>query len=313
MPKGAGALVEGVWVPGETLAGNSKRTKFSEWMVPEHRYHLYLAMGCPFAHSVRLSYLLKQIPSEYVSISYVEDLRGDEGWEFSSKHPDPINNFQKLHQVYTMNQPDCTTRVSVPVMFDLDDKWVVSNESWNIIELLDDHPKAKSNVKLISSHPDFANLRERITKNINEGVYKARFAKTSMDYENAYASFFEMLDELEARLKNQQYLLGTEISAVDIRLFVTLVRFDIVYHGLFKLNKCYLEKYPALFSLVCRIYALPGVAETAILERIKETYYRSFDGDAIIPKGPDVDFTRDYYRNSSKSEDGPGEPILPRV
>jgi len=99
---------------------------------------------------------------------------------------------------------------------------------------------------------------------------------------------FACLDELEQRLEGQPYLLGERITETDWRAFVTLIRFDMVYHGLFKCNVRRLIDYPNLSAYLKRLYDVPGVAGTVDFHHIKRTYYSipRVNPTGIVPKGP---------------------------
>ena len=124
---------------------------------------------------------------------------------------------------------------------------------------------------------------------LNNGVYRTGFAMTQEAYDAAVTEVFGCLDELEQRLEGQSYLLGERLTESDWRAFVTLIRFDIAYYGLFKCNLRRLIDYPNLSAYLKRLYDVPGVAETVDFEHIKRTYYtiRKVNPGGIVPKGPD--------------------------
>jgi glutathionyl-hydroquinone reductase len=135
-------------------------------------------------------------------------------------------------------------------------------------------------------------LNERIYPSLNNGVYRAGFATTQIAYDEAYVGVFNMLDELEARLANGPFLLGTAFTEADIRLFVTLVRFDAAYYGLFKCNLRQLANYPNLTTYLRRVLDIPGIRDTVNIDHIKKGYYsiKSLNPNGIVPKGPDLSY-----------------------
>jgi putative glutathione S-transferase len=171
---------------------------------------------------------------------------------------------------------------------------IVNNESADIVRMLN------SGFGDLASGPDLcpAPLRAEIDAlnadiypRLNNGVYRAGFATTQIAYEEAFDDVFSMLDILEARLgKHGPFLLGDDLTEADIRLFVTLVRFDAAYHGLFKCNLRRLADYPALSAYMAAMLAVPGVAETVSIEHIKAGYYsiKTLNPNGIVPKGPDL-------------------------
>lgn len=134
-------------------------------------------------------------------------------------------------------------------------------------------------------------LNARIYPRLNNGVYRAGFATTQVAYDEAFAEVFAMLDELERRFADgRAFLLGDRFTEADIRLFVTLVRFDAAYHGLFKCNLRRIADYPGLSAYLARILAIPGVRETVDIDHIKRGYYsiKALNPTGIMPMGPEL-------------------------
>jgi putative glutathione S-transferase len=136
-------------------------------------------------------------------------------------------------------------------------------------------------------------LNDAIYPRLNNGVYRAGFATTQEAYEEAFWDVFGMLDELEARLDGNAFLLGDRLTETDIRLFVTLIRFDAAYHGLFKCNLRRVADYPKLTAHLQRMLAIPGVAGTVNIDHIKHGYYsmKNLNPTGIVPLGPDLGFS----------------------
>jgi len=116
---------------------------------------------------------------------------------------------------------------------------------------------------------------------------------------------FKTLDEAEEILDRSRFLVsGVDYpTEADIRLFVTLIRFDYVYYGHFKTNKKQIENYPNLSNYVRDIYQWPGVKETVRLDHIRTHYYGSHESinpHGIIPLGPEIDFNTPHNRSSRK-------------
>ena len=264
------------------------------------RYHLYVSLACPWAHRTLIFRRLKGLEST-IGLSVTHWLMADEGWTFAPGGgviPDPFGA-GALHEIYTRADANYTGRVSVPVLWDTVDKTIVSNESADIIRMFnsefdsvgakgaDYYPPAK--------RAEIDALNDRIYATVNNGVYRAGFAKTQEAYDTAVGALFETLDWLEARLARQPYLTGDAITEADWRLFTTLIRFDAVYHGHFKCNVRRLVDYPALSRLTRSLYQVPGIAETVNFEHIKRHYYLShpwLDPTGIVPAGPAQDFSR---------------------
>ncbi len=269
------------------------------------RYHLYVSLACPWAHRTLIFRRLKKL-EDVISLSVVDPLMGDDGWAFgdgAGSIPDSVNGAGFLHQVYTRAEPAYTGRVTVPVLWDKDQGTIVNNESSEIIRMFNGAFDAFG-----AADVDFypAPLRDAIDEinadvyeRVNNGVYRAGFATTQTAYEEAFEALFAALDALEARLSGQRYLVGEGPSEADWRLFTTLVRFDAVYYGHFKCNKRRLVDYANLWGFARDLYQVPGVAGTVNMDHIKRHYYashRTVNPTGIVPKGPDIDFTRPHGR-----------------
>ena len=269
------------------------------------RYHLYVSLACPWAHRALIVRALKGL-EETINVSVVHWLMLENGWTFADgpgATPDNVNGARLLHQVYTTADPDYTGRVTVPVLWDRKQGTIVSNESSEMIRMLN------SAFDGLGANPgDFypAALRNQIDEinalvydTLNNGVYKSGFATTQSAYEEAVAPLFETLDWLEARLATRRFLAGETFTEADIRLFTTLIRFDAVYVGHFKCNLRRIADYPNLSAYTREIYQLPGVADTVNFEHIKRHYYESHRGinpAGIVPLGPVLDFLAPHDR-----------------
>lgn len=314
-------LVDGKWtedwqpVQAKDEKGGFVRqiSSFRSWVTPDGapgptgdggfraeagRYHLYVAYICPWASRTLMARSLKGLKDK-ISVSVVEPALSPQGWRFGDypgSDRDTLNGATYMHELYTRAEPHFTGRATVPVLWDKTTGTIVSNESADIVRMLND------GFGDLASGPDLypADLRaeidalnDRIYPALNNGVYRAGFATTQVAYEEAFGQVFAMLDELEARLSDgRDFLTGPRFTEADIRLFVTLVRFDAAYHGAFKCNLRTLASYPGLSAYVTRIYRMPGIAETVNIDHVKAGYYsiRSINPNGIVPLGPRLDF-----------------------
>lgn len=262
------------------------------------RYILYTSLACPWAHRTLIFRKLKKL-ERVIDIAIVDPFMGDKGWQFSGGPgciPDTVHGFDYLHQLYTQEKPDYTGRVTVPVLFDKVTRRIVSNESAEIIEMLNSAFDAFGDASV-----DFfpTELRAKmdaldapIYDQVNNGVYKAGFATTQSAYVEAFDALFSALDQLDARLSRKRYLHGERITASDWRLFTTLIRFDAVYYTHFKCNLKRISDYPNLSGYLRELYQVPGVADTVNLAHIKTHYFAShptINPSRIVPKGPLLD------------------------
>ena len=263
------------------------------------RYHLYVALICPWASRTLMVRTLIGL-EEIIDVTVVEPFLTDEGWGFGT-YPgageDPLMGARFMHEIYTRADPAFTGRATVPVLWDKQRGTIVNNESADIIRMLGTAFRHLTGAAIDLYPADIAGeidaLAGELYDQLNNGVYKAGFATTQAAHEEAVAGVFAMLDTLEARLSDgREYLFGSRLTEADIRLFVTLVRFDAAYHGLFKCNLRRLADYARLSEFLARVLALPGIAETVSIDHIKQGYYsiKALNPSGIVPVGPVLPF-----------------------
>jgi len=282
------------WVTVDGSAGPSGKGGFK---AEPGRYHLYVSLACPWAHRTLIFRKLKGL-EQAISLSVVHWLMAENGWTFAPGEgvvPDPFGGARFLHEVYTRADPQYTGRVTVPVLWDKQGGTIVSNESSEIIRMLNsafDGLSAKPGDYYPEAlRPEIDALNERIYGTVNNGVYKAGFATTQDAYEEAVKPLFETLDWLEERLGSRRYLTGDALTEADWRLFTTLIRFDPVYVGHFKCNIRRIADYPRLSAYLRALYHVEGVAGTVNFAHIKGHYYeshRTINPTGIVPVGPDM-------------------------
>ena len=318
-----GVLVEGKWqdgeLPQETGAGGEFRRTDSSFRdritangssgfkAEPGRYHLYVAHGCPWAHRTLIYRSLKKL-NDAITVAYALPGLRQQGWTYEHNPafpdctPDTVNSFHYLHQAYTATDARYTGKVTVPTLWDNKTRRIVNNESSEIIRMLnsefagiagddsDFYPKAL--------RAEIDRLNEIIYANVNNGVYRCGFARSQETYDAAYDALFAALDELEARLGRQRYLVGNRVTEADWRLFPTLVRFDVAYFSLFKCNRQRIADYPNLANYMRELYAVPGIAAT-----VKPRYYvigyysiKKLNPSGITPKGTPVDLSTPHDR-----------------
>jgi putative glutathione S-transferase len=321
-----GLLVDGIWrdeQPGErTPDGHFVRpaTRFRNWVTQDgsagptgeagfpaarDRYHLYVALPCPWAHRTVIMRMLKGL-EDVVSMSVLEPLYGPHGWRFGTSAdttPDTVNGARELAEIYLRAEPRYTGRVSVPVLWDKERRTIVNNESAEIIRMINGAFGRFTNVRTDYYPPALREEIDRVNalvyENINNGVYRAGFATSQQAYEEAFRAVFAALEELERRLSRQRYLVGNDITEADWRLFTTLVRFDAVYYSHFKCNLRRIIDYPNLANYLRDLYQQDGVAATVNIDQIKRHYYasqRHVNPTGIVPLGPQLDFLAPHDR-----------------
>jgi putative glutathione S-transferase len=259
------------------------------------RYHLYVSLACPWAHRTLIMRRLKGL-EDMISLSVVHWYMGDEGWTFADGPcviADPNLGAKTLREIYRAADPAYTARATVPVLWDKQQRTIVSNESAEIIRMFGSAFDALGATPGDYAPPhllaEIDAINTRVYRTVNNGVYRAGFARSQEAYDEAVKQLFETLDWLEARLTDRELLVGNQLTEADIRLFTTLIRFDAVYHGHFKCNLRRIVDYPALWSYTKRIYGLPNIRETVNFEHIKHHYYEShrhINPTGIVPAGP---------------------------
>jgi putative glutathione S-transferase len=261
------------------------------------RYHLYVALICPWASRTLIGRRLKGL-EDVISVSVVEPMLSKQGWRFG-EYPgatnDPINGAAYMHEIYTKADPAFTGRATVPVLWDKRTGTIVNNESSDILRMLNGGfgDLARNDIDLYPAgkREEIEAFNARIYPALNNGVYRTGFATTQIAYEEAFSEVFDCLDQIETELEGRDFLFADHPTESDIRLFVTLVRFDVAYHGLFKCNLRRLSDYANLQSFCRRMFDWPGLAETVNFDHIKRGYYSiaSLNPTGIVPLGPALD------------------------
>ncbi|MEC5318660.1 glutathione S-transferase family protein [Brenneria populi subsp. brevivirga] len=305
-------LVDGKWVNGDVAAEEIKNGAFhrqetlfrqTEVAAEPGRYQLFVSYFCPWASRTLIFRKLKGLEN-IIRISIAEPHIGDNGWEFSAPQDagGKVAPIRFLHQLYTASDKNYTGKVSVPVLWDRQEGRIVNNESADIIRILNDSFDQLTGNRLDFYPPalrgDIDRWNDLIYHGINNGVYKTGFAKTQESYNQAVATLFASLDVVEAHLAANRYLAGGTLTEADWRLFVTLTRFDVAYHGAFKCNLRRIEDYPNLSNYLRDLYQWPGVKETVNIAHIKAGYYgiKWLNPTGIVPAGPRIDFSRPHDR-----------------
>ncbi|MFT5810839.1 MAG: putative glutathione S-transferase [Rubritalea sp.] len=284
------------WVTKDGSAGPSGEGGYA---AEPGRYHLYISHACPWAHRTLIFRTLKGLEN-VISVSVVHPLMPAESWvfgEYPGATEDHVNHAEYLYENYLKADPDFDGLVSVPILWDKKRETIVNNESSEIVRMLnsafDDYSNSAIDYYPEALHEKIDAINDIVYDNINNGVYRAGFATTQAAYDKAFDRLFNTMEELEERLSKQRYLIGSEITEADWRLFTTLVRFDAVYYSHFKTNKKRLMDYSNLWAYARELYQVPGIAETVNMDHIKYHYFgshSSINPTGIVPKGPVIDF-----------------------
>lgn len=291
------------WITADGAAGPTGESGFN---AESGRYHLYVSLACPWAHRTLVFRAIKGL-TEHISVSVVHPHMLSNGWTFETDFKgatgDTLFGSKYARDIYTKADPQISGRVTVPILWDKERATVVSNESSEIIRMLNSAFDG-----ITGNTADFwpehlrdriEEINERVYDTVNNGVYKSGFATTQEAYEEAVEPLFESLDWIEQTLSENRYLVGNTLTEADWRLWTTLVRFDAVYHGHFKCNRRRIVDYPNIWAYTRELYQMPGVAETLNLDHIKAHYYYSHDminPTRVVPVGPALDWDEPHGR-----------------
>jgi putative glutathione S-transferase len=285
----------------------------SEYPVEAGRYHLYVSLACPWCHRTAILRELAGI-QEALGISYLAPFRDERGWAFTGEsfsdgpggaYSDAVNGWAFMSEAYSVSDPDFAGRITVPVLWDTQTRRIVNNESSDLIRMMAGADSLGGLGSPLEHYPadlrtEIDAINERVYETVNNGVYRAGFARRQDAYECAFAELFDSLDWLEQLLAGRRYLAGARITEADWRLFPTLARFDEVYNLHFRCNRRRLVDYPNLWGYARELHQLPGVAQTVAMEQIKRHYYTTHDElnpKHIIPLGPGYDWSKPHGRD----------------
>jgi putative glutathione S-transferase len=314
-------LVDGEWRDDAYESTNEdgefdrQETSFRNWVRDEPdarftpdagRYHLYVSRACPWAHRAMIVRAVMGL-EDVVSMDVVDPYRDADGWQFTPSKDDctsdRVNGSDLLREAYTAANDSFTGRVTVPVLWDREEKTIVNNESEEIIKMFADAfgSLAANDVDLYPEvlREEIDDVIEAIYEPINNGVYRAGFAGSQAAHERAVTELFDAMARWNDELRERRWLVGEQFTLADVCLFTTLVRFDEVYHTHFKCNVARVMDFDALWGHTRDVYQLPGVAKTVNMDHIKEHYYTTHtdvNSKRLVPVGPDPEFDADHDR-----------------
>uniref|UniRef100_A0A7R9WTA5 GST C-terminal domain-containing protein n=1 Tax=Craspedostauros australis TaxID=1486917 RepID=A0A7R9WTA5_9STRA len=248
------------------------------------RYHLYLSKACPWASrieiAVRLTGLIPRIGMTFVDPIFQPIGEGRTGWVFSKEFPDDLTHKATLYEVYLHYHPDFTGKATTPMLLDTKTKTIVSNESKDILKSIcwgfrKLHAPNTPDYFPMERLPDYESWLGKLYDPLLNGVYKVGFTTSQSDYDAGIKAMFDVLDEVDAHLGKNKWMLGDEFSVVDLILGVTLCRFDAVYYVHFMCCKKHIHEYEHLSNYVRCFYQQEHVKASADLESCKQHYFQS--------------------------------------
>lgn len=255
------------------------------------RYRLYVSLACPWASRTLIARKLKRL-EDLVPVTIVDPIRDERGWHFTAEDPDP-GGAAFLSELYEHTVPGYDGRVNVPLLWDTVEQRVVNNESADLLRMMGGWSEEGPELYPAAHAAEIDAVNDRIYDGLNNGVYRAGFATTQAAYEHGATDVFATLDWIAERLEQSRWLIPgvAAPTEADWRTFVTLVRFDAVYHGHFKCNRYTIASHPVLEGYLRDLYQQPGIAETVDIGHIKRHYYVThgqINPSRIVPLGPDL-------------------------
>jgi glutathionyl-hydroquinone reductase len=267
------------------------------WPVEAGRYRLVINRACPWASRAAISRRLLGL-EDALSLAVTDPIQDERSWRFTLDPggKDPVLGIAYLHEAYDARETDYPGGVSVPAIVDVPTGKLVTNDFQQMtLDLATEwtalHRPGAPDLYPEALREEIDEVIDEVYRDVNNGVYRAGFAKGQKDYEAAYDDVFGRLALLSERLRDRRYLVGESITEADIRLFNTLVRFDAVYHGHFKCNRFKLTEDPVLWAYTRDLYQTPGFGDTVDFDHIKRHYYQvlsSINPSGIVPAGPDL-------------------------
>lgn len=270
------------------------------------RYVLYGSLACPWSQRALIVRRILGL-ERVIGLSLTDPVLTDHGWRFPDETGgrDPATGVRYLSELYLATDPGYAGRVTLPVVWDTRSQRIVSNDVAQITvqmetEFAGFHRPGAPDLYPVAMRRDIDALAMLIFHTVNNGVYKAGLSTTQAAYEEAFDALFTTLDALEERLARRRFLLGSQVTEADIRLFPTLVRFDAVYYLLYKCNLHRLADYPQLWGYARDLYQRTGFGDTTDFVQIKRHYYQSqtsINPAGIVPKGPFVSWLEPHGRD----------------
>jgi putative glutathione S-transferase len=315
-----GQLVDGKWSTGNVLVQHDDRGLYfkrdsvfrnrisneasADFPAEPGRYHLYCAVACPWAHRATLMRTLKKL-EPFITLTNTFQEPGGQGWSFGEEcHvvPGTDRRVRWLHELYTIGDPACTTRVTVPTLWDAKTRRIVNNESSEIIRMFN---TAFSGIAQRSPdyypetlRPDIDATNALVLEGVNNAVNGCGYSISQEAYDGSVKLLFDTLDNLEDRLGQRRYLCDVETEA-DWRLFPSLLRFDPCYYVGYKCNLRHLTEYPNLSNYLRELYQRPGIADVCDIAGMKRGVFSKagpVGANGIVPIGPAVDYSRPHDR-----------------
>lgn len=289
------------------FVGRITRDGSSEFPAEPSRYQLYASLGCPWSQRTLIVCRLLGL-DRVIGLTLTDPVADERGWRFSDDDGDPLTRARLLSDLYQATDPAYPGPFTLPLIWDLRTRRIVSNDVAQITVMLETefrpyHRPGAPDLYPAARRREIESLATLIFHTVNTGVYKAGLATTQSSYDQAVEALFTTLDALDERLARRRFLLGDLITEADVRLYPTLARFDAVYYQMFNCNLRRLSDYRQLWAYTRDLYTHPGFGETTDLSQIKRHYYRSAEWISslnkygIVPIGPQINWNEPHGRS----------------
>ncbi len=293
-----------------TFTGRITRDGSSGFPAESARYQLYASLACPWSQRTLIVCRLLGL-DRVIGLTLTDPVADEDGWRFTDEvGGDPLTGAHRLADLYQATDPHYLGPYSIPLIWDMKTRQIVSNDVAQITVMLETefrpyHRQGAPDLYPSARRRDIESLATLIFHTVNTGVYKAGLATTQASYDQAAEALFTTMDALEERLARRRFLLGDQLTEADIRLYPTLARFDAIYYQMFNCNLRKLTDYPQLWGYARDLYTHPGFGETTDLGQIKRHYYQSAEWVdrtrdrkklGIIPIGPELVWNEPHGR-----------------
>ncbi len=292
-----------------SFTGRISRDGSTEFPAESSRYQLYASLGCPWSQRTLIACRLLGL-DRVIGLTLTDPVADEHGWRFADGAGDPLTGARFLSDLYRATDPRYAGPCTVPLIWDLRGRRVVSNDVAQITVMLETefrpfHRPGAPDLYPAARRREIESLATLIFHTVNTGVYKAGLATSQSSYDQAVEAVFTTLDALDERLARRRFLLGDLITEADVRLYPTLARFDAVYYPKFHCNLRRLSDYRHLWAYTRDLYNLPGFGETTDLRQIKRHYYQSAEWMTlmtttnkygIVPIGPQISWNEPHGR-----------------
>jgi glutathionyl-hydroquinone reductase len=286
-----------------TFTARVTRDGSSGFAAEPARYQLYASLACPWSQRALIACRLLGL-DRVIGLTLTDPVTDERGWRFADDGKDPLTGARFLAELYRATDAAYPGPFTLPLLWDLRTRRIVSNDVASISVMLETefrafHLPGAPDLYPAARRREIESLATLIYHTVNAGVYKAGLATTQAGYDQAVEAVFTTLDALEERLGQRRFLLGGMLTEADLRLYPTLARFDAVYYQLFNCNLRRLCDYRHVWAYARDLYTLPGFGETTDLSQIKRHYYRSAEWGnkcGIVPIGPQINWNEPHGR-----------------